>query len=70
MVPWPNGPSAVPSPLKYAAHFCQQLHENTREIDESPTSLNTHPRLIYRPDVIDDEDLPFLTNTTASETQI
>jgi len=53
MVPWPNGPSAVPSPLKYAAHFAEGLHENTRELDEAPGDLDCHPSLIYRSQVID-----------------
>jgi len=68
MVPWPNGPSAVPSPLKYAAHFAESLHQNTREIDDAPGSLDSHPNLIYRPQVLDDDDFPF--TTTTNETHI
>lgn len=52
-IPFQNGPSAIPSPIKYSMHNAQFMHELIRECDQAPGKLSAHKRLSFRPRVLD-----------------
>lgn len=57
-IPFQNGPSAIPSPIKYAMHNAEFIHELVRECDDSPGQLSAHKskKLSFRPRVLDWDD--------------
>lgn len=56
-IPFQNGPSAIPSPIKYSMHNAQFIHELMRECDQAPGELCAHKKLSFRPRVLDWENV-------------
>jgi len=55
-VPFQNGPSAIPSPIKYSMHNAEFMHELMRECDNTPGELAANHKLPFRPNVLDWDD--------------
>lgn len=52
-VPFQNGAASIPSPVKYALHHAELLHESIRECDKRPGDLSAHKKLVNRAQVLD-----------------
>jgi len=52
-VPFQNGAASIPSPVKYALHHANLMHESVRECDLTPSELSAHKKLVNRCQVLD-----------------